>query len=467
MLRRILQSPATYFVLAGLLVLLAIASQFEVRLPTQPKGSPADLARLRERDDVNVLFILIDTLRADRLGAYGYPRDTSPWMDALAHFGVRFERVVSQSTWTKASMASLWTATHPRRNGVLRWGHGLPAEAPMPAEIFRDAGIRTAAVFRNGWVAPNFGFAQGFESYVRPASQKAVKMRRRTRAHERLEGSDEDVTLPAIEFMRTYADQRFLLYLHYMDVHQYTYDEESARFGNSYSDGYDNAIRWTDRNVAALLAQLDALELRDKTLVVIASDHGEEFLEHGNEGHAKALYRETTEVPLILGLPFRLEPGIVVPSVVQNVDIWPTILDLLGLPPLQGADGRSLVPLIEAAAGMGDEAGAGLAFAQLDRRWGQPDEPSLPLLAVTEGRYRLIVPLNEGESAGKLELYDHGDDPNEQRNRVEDLPEVKARLEAHLAEYLGRPAASWGTPLEVEIDDLEMGQLRALGYVVR
>jgi len=471
MLRRLLDSPRTYYLLAGILLVVAVLSQFEIRTPARPDGREAELAALRTRDDVNLLFILVDTLRADRLHTYGYARETSPWMDELARTGVRFARVLSQSSWTKSSMASLWTGTYPVRNGILRWGHGLPEEAPLPAEQLQEAGFRTAGIFRNGWVAANFGFGQGFQGYIRP--QPSVAPGKRTpRSHERLKGTDEDVTQTALEFMRTYGDERFLLYLHYMDAHQYTYTEISALFGTTYSDAYDNAIHWTDQNLGALLLELEALGLRDRTVVVVASDHGEEFLEHGREGHAKSLYGEVIEVPWIVSLPFRLEPGVVVETTVENLDIWPTLLDLLGAPALPQADGRSRLPLIEAAlrgtpeAAPSSEEDAPIAFSQLDRRWGFTEGAAQPIIAVTQGPYRLIV-REDPEGSREVELFDHRVDPGEENDIAADNPEVTERLEKEVAAYLARPPLEWGAPLEVEVSDLERGQLQALGYVVR
>ncbi len=143
------------------------------------RGTLEDVRTLHERTDLNVLFILVDTLRADRLGAYGYERDTSPVIDELARTGVRFAHHVSQSSWTKCSMASLWTGVYPNRTGVLHAQHGIPESAVLPAEIFREAGYRTAAIWRNGWIAPNFGFAQGFEIYLSPAGGMVPDPRRR------------------------------------------------------------------------------------------------------------------------------------------------------------------------------------------------------------------------------------------------------------------------------------------------
>ncbi|MBW2387823.1 MAG: sulfatase-like hydrolase/transferase, partial [Deltaproteobacteria bacterium] len=135
---------------------------------SRPVGSIEDVAKLRDRDDLNVLFILIDTLRSDRLGSYGYSRDTSPFLDRLADTGVRFGRHLSQSSWTKASMTSLWSSVYPWRTGVTRFDHIIPEDAELAAETLQRAGFRTVGIWRNGWVSPSFGFQQGFDVYSRP-----------------------------------------------------------------------------------------------------------------------------------------------------------------------------------------------------------------------------------------------------------------------------------------------------------
>ncbi|UCF41665.1 MAG: sulfatase-like hydrolase/transferase, partial [Gemmatimonadota bacterium] len=214
----------------------------------RPHGTLEDVLALRERGDLNVLFILVDTLRADRLGVYGYERDTSPHLDALAATGIRFAQQVSQSSWTKCSMASLWTGLYPARTRVLRAYDVLSEEARMPAEIFQEAGFRTAGIWRNGWIAPNFGFSQGFEIYLSPSPDRGgrARMRRLENPNIFIQGDDGDVLDSALEFLRAHGHERWLLYLHMMDVHQYAYSEETALFGTDYSDSYDNAIRWVD-----------------------------------------------------------------------------------------------------------------------------------------------------------------------------------------------------------------------------
>jgi arylsulfatase A-like enzyme len=286
---------------------------------------------------------------------------------------------------------------------------------------------------------------------------------RRERPTVGVAGTDQDLVRSAIELLRTHGEERWFLYLHLMDVHQYVYDEEAALFGTTYSDLYDNSIRWVDRVLASLIGVIDARGLREKTLIVVAADHGEAFGEHGREGHARDVYGEVTTTPLVLSLPFRLEPGIVVEAPTENVDLWPTLLDLLGLPPLEGADGRSRLPEILAAArGEPVPARDGARFAHIDQSWGRNAQAPRPMVAVSEGPYRLVL----RAAAGSAELYDRVSDPREQRDLGEAQPEVLARLTALANAYLERPPAPWQTAPDVELDASELERLRALGYAV-
>jgi arylsulfatase A-like enzyme len=435
--------------------------------PRRP-GTLQDLLALRERRDLNVLFVLVDTLRADRLHSYGYERETSPNLDALAATGIRFARQVSQSSWTKCSMASLWTGLYPVRTRVLRAYDALSPDARMPAEIFQEAGFRTAAIWRNGWIAPNFGFSQGFEIYLSPRSQR----RDRARIHRvenpniSLQGDDADILVSALEFLRGYGHERWFLYLHLMDVHQYAYSEESALFGTDYSDSYDNAIHWVDSLLGHLFDELVERGLRERTVIVFAADHGEAFGEHDGEGHARNVYGEVTQTPLILSFPFRLEPGVVVQARSENVDLWPTVLDLLGLPPLPDPDGRSLVPEIVAAVkGETPSEGDGRAFAQIDQSWGQTQKRPRPMVAVNDGRWRLIY---RAVAPRRSELYDKAEDPLEQRDLAGEQPEQAEALIQEAGAYLQSRPPPWGEAApNVEIDEMQLDQLRALGYGVR
>jgi arylsulfatase A-like enzyme len=457
------------WLLALAVIAIAFLSTFvEIRLPgrwdRRPQGAVDDIARLRDRDDVNVLFILVDTLRAERLGSYGYERDTSPVLDELARSGVRFGRHLAQSSWTKASMASIWTGLNPVRTGITRYDHVLPEAARMPAEILHEAGFQTIGLYRNGWVAPTFGFDQGFDVYQRPGASPLPPNVRRENPTLSERGTDEGLVEAAVEFLRVSGRQRWFLYLHLMDLHEYIYDAESALFGSSYSDIYDNSIRWTDGSIEILLETLSERRVLENTLIAVVSDHGEAFLERGFEGHARRVYRESTEVPFLLSLPFRLEPGVVVTARTQNVDVWPTIFDLLGLEAPQGIDGRSRLPdILSSASGRALDDESQIAIADLDQNWAKRGTDPLPTIAVVKGTLRYV---RVEHAEGRLEqLLDASDDPRELRDLAAEQPETLERLRAAADDYYETEPA-WGEVPTREIDELELNLLRALGYQI-
>jgi arylsulfatase A-like enzyme len=469
MSERLLHKRWPWLTAAALVVGVYLASQ-AIRFgggDPRPAGDASDIERLAERSDVNLLFVLVDTLRADRLGAYGYARPTSPTLDILAGSGVRFAHQLAQSSWTKCSMASLWTALYPARNGVTRFNQVIPQEAKLPAEILGEAGFRTAGLYRNGWVAPNFGFAQGFEVYDHPAPQPIPPSVRRQNPTLKEAGTDDDVVDAAIEFLRVNGAERWFLYLHLMDVHEYTYDEDSAVFGTSHSDIYDNSVRHLDWVVDRLVAHLARSGLLERTLVAVTADHGEAFGERGFEGHAREVYRETTEVPWILAFPFRLEKGAVVDARTRNVDIWPTLLELLGLPPMANADGRSRVPEILAAArGEPAPADAEAAIAHIEQRWGQPIDPKSPSVAVAQDGLRYVAIHGAHSRSVREQLFDAKSDPSEMRDVLAERPEEAARLRKAADEYLATQPVWDAAPPTLELDEIQLNQLRALGYAV-
>ncbi len=466
MLRRsLLYAGIALFLIAGFFL-----TQFQIRPDARPIGRGEDLIRLAERDDLNVVFILIDTLRADRLGAYGYERPTSPMIDHLADTGIRFANHLSQSSWTKTSMASIWTAMYPIRTSILRFDDAIPDSAVLPAEMLKDAGFLTAGIWRNGWVAPTFGFEQGFEVYHRPNVGAPLDEVRRENSnpYAKLAGSDQDATDGVVEFVRTNKSDRFFLYVHYMDAHQYLSDEESARFGTSYSDLYDNSIHWTDRQLAQVIAILDETGVREKTLIVIASDHGEAFQEHGQEGHAKDLHREVIYTPWLISLPFSLERGIVVDAMTENVDVWPTLLDLLGEPGIEGADGVSRLPEILTAAGVRDGvepvAAPRPSYAQLDRTWGKSGAEAEPVIAVTLADRRFM---RASGSRPGAKLFDTASDPQEKQDLLGQGPVDVQSFDDLIDRYRALPEPAWRKDMvEVELDEMEKGQLRAIGYAI-
>jgi arylsulfatase A-like enzyme len=280
-------------------------------------------------------------------------------------------------------------------------------------------------------------------------------------------GTDVDALDAAVEFLRIYGRERWFLYLHLMDVHEYVYDEDTALFGTGFSDVYDNSIRRVANILDRLLGHLAHGGYLDKTLIVVGSDHGEAFGERGLEGHARFVYRETTEVPFIVSFPFRLQPGAVVDVRTRNVDVWPTLLDLLGLPALEGADGRSQLPVILAAArGEPVPDDGAPAFAHLDTNWGQREREPSPTVAVAEGDFRFVsVPVPQGPL--REELFDSGSDTGELHNLIDERPAVAERLRALARGYLENSETPWGGETQtLEMDEMQLNQLRALGYAV-
>ncbi len=462
---RLLDQRWPWLVAAGAIVLVFISTFVEIRLPVanrdpRQRGSVEDIARLRDRGDVNVLFILIDMLRADHLGSYGYSRDTCPTLDRLAGSGVRFAAQSAQSSWTKASMASLWTAFYPARTGITRFDHVVPEDALMPAEILARAGFQTVGIFRNGWVAPTFGFAQGFSTYQH--SHTATPARRVENPTITELSTDEGAVEAALEFLRINGSRRWFVYLHLMDVHEYVYDEESALFGTTHVDIYDNAIHHTDSVIGVLLDYLAEDGYLDHTIVAVAADHGEAFGERGFDGHAREVFRETTEVPFIVSFPFRLEPGLVLHQRTCNVDIWPTLLDLVGLAMPADVDGRSRVPEILALArGEFPPEAPHAAIAQLDQNWGRPGTQSQTMVAVIDDEHRYV---RIDQPKERVEhLYDRRDDPAELRDRRDEQPEELARLQKIASDYL-ETKPPWGAAPTREVGELELNHLRALGY---
>jgi arylsulfatase A-like enzyme len=432
----------------------------------RPIGTADDIAALSQRKDLNVLFVLTDTLRASRLHTYGYGRPTSPFFDVIASQGLRFGRHLSQSSWTKCSMASLWTALYPQRDGVTRFDDVISPQAKTAPEVFHDAGFRTAGIWRNGWVESYFGFDQGFDVYMRPNYHGVPAEVRRANPTAIDRGTDLDVIETAGEFLRVYGRQRWFLYLHLMDVHEYTYLPESAQFGSDYTDIYDNAVLHVNQVLDVLLRDLYDGGYLDHTLLILASDHGEAFGERGSEGHARNVYPEVTEVPLVIGFPFRLAKPAVVHQRTANVDLWPTVLDLLGLPPLEGADGRSRVPEILAAARgePGPEDGT-TAIAHLDQTWGQRVPTRAPNVQVQEGNLRYLM-FGAPDGSAREELYDVQRDARELEDQAEAEPEAAERMRAKAKAYLAlRPPWKDSAP-KLHMDEIQLDQLRALGYAV-
>ena len=309
------------------------------------------------------ILISIDTLRADHLGLYGYDRETSPFLDSLGARGAVFENAVAQVPGTLPSHMSMFTGLYPTEHAVFPPSAVLSSEIATLPELFRAAGYRTGGFTEGGFVDGAFGFSRGFEVFDDQASR---------------ETSDIETTLAkGIEFLDSLDDtEQFFLFLHSYVVHdpyqppaayrplfwqdpvpdafeptgpnlvavnrgRLRLDEEGARYFEAL---YDAEIRYMNDALEDFFQGLDRLGLLDVSTVVLTSDHGEEFLEHGKVVHEQ-IYRETLHVPLVV-----LHPGVRegrrISQLVQTIDIAPSLLELAGIEPAVEFSGRSWVPLL-------------------------------------------------------------------------------------------------------------------------
>jgi arylsulfatase A-like enzyme len=428
----------------------------------------------------NVLLISIDTLRADRLGAYGYALPTSPALDRrLASAGVTFTDVYSQSPKTTPSHMTMLTGLYPCVHGVQLWWGTAPAHRLNPAvhtlaEMLREAGYATAAFTGGAHLDHTRGFDQGFELYedIGYETQLGHALRWLKHHHRRkfflffhtYRVHDPYVPPPALvrQFGEGYRGP-VLDAVNRLRTDASTYDERSRLFWASVDPRDPAAVRFVSRLYDAgirdmddvvltgLLDALDRFGLADDTLVVFTSDHGEAFGEHGHFLHDD-VYRGTVHVPLVLRFPGRLPPGRRVAARARLVDVTPTILDLLGLPPEPGLQGRSLVPLI---------GGGGVGFDAVSEH-GRPGSGAEEVCVRRGALSYLVGPAGEA-------LFDLASDPGETNNlaaaRPAALAALRTEVEAWRAECARLGAVLGPKDAGVAPSTERLRQLRALGYV--
>lgn len=395
----------------------------------------------------NVILIVVDALRADHLTHAAYSRNTSPFLDKLTTRGVVFERTISQSSWTKTSLPSLLSSLYPEAHGVRRVEDVLPNSVQLLPELLKKHGYRTFGIHGNPWMEERFGFNQGFDEFIFK--------------HWYKETLDARVlNEQALRWLDKESERPFFLFLHYMDVHSpWRPPKEFDIFGPEGVDQYDASILFVDSQIGALYEDLEKRGRADDTWVIITADHGEEFLEHGNErwGHGVTLYQEVLRVPLIFHHPSEAASGKRVSQQVRLIDIAPTILDLLRIPIPEEMDGVSLArDVVEAAQSERKDL---LAFSQVGLNDAAPDKN---LIAVTTPEHNYILDLVSGEE----ELYDLNLDPEETRNVATSNPAVARRFREEILRFRRIQMAKRSTIIEgVEIDDDLREQLRSLGYL--
>jgi len=421
--------------------------------PGEEPSSDAPAPPVDRSLPLNFVVITLDTVRADALSAYGQKFPSSPRMDGMAAEGLLFEQALASAPSTLPSHASLFTGKHPYAHGVRsNFGYSLPEENVTFAEVLSSRGYRTAAEVAAPVLASGRMLGQGFASYRDPAETETLleRLDAEEAGRKRLVRPAEEITTAGLDFLRQNTDRPFLLWLHYFDAHR-PHNPPPA-FGRQIPESpYHAEIARIDHSVGLIVDEIQRLGMRERTLVVVTSDHGEGKGDHGEESHSFFVYDSTIRVPLIFWGADLVPRGYRVPSLVRLVDVAPTLLDLVGAPLPADMQGVSLRPLLQ-------NPGLDLALTG----YGESIEPAVTfgsstLRFIREGRWKYIHKLEP-------ELYDIVADPAEADNLADRQPERLAKLKARLTELIDaappRPAGS-----EVAIDQETLNQLLALGYV--
>ena len=411
----------------------------------------------------HVVLIVIDTLRADHLGIYGYDRGTSPRLDAFARDAFVFERAISNSSWTRPAVASLLTSQTPFEHGIHRESrkHTLAEGIPTLQRVLRDRGFRTAAFLTNAHYKA--GLDRDFDELWHGRAPA---------------GEVYDEVLARLDEL---GEERLFLLVHNIDPHDSFVHREgfSTRPASStlrhtsrllsarrrgflfedpvitplgadelgeLRDNYDGEIRYVDHHIGRFLDALAQRGLAEETVVVITADHGEEFFDHGSWWHGGTLYRELLHVPLMIRVPGmgagRLDEW------VAGIDVLPTVAELADARAPPSARGRSLVPLLR---------GEPLAPRAILSATGMRRRGVLASVVV-DGHKLIRSP--EGETIGVFDLVR---DPAERVNLKDDV-ELERRLVAALSRSRAIAPAERGRPMELDASEREA--LRALGYLV-
>lgn len=443
--------------------------------PTEPAPStPAEPCRPR-----NLILISVDTLRADHLGAYGYERDTSPFLDELASRGVLFERAYATASWTVPSHASMMTGLYPRDHGMRRSGRrvrtAIPGDVETLAERFQKSGFATAGYSNMLYLSTRNGFDRGFDSWTeRGAAMGNV-------------GSMPALSFEVLDWIDEHRDDPFFVFLHVYDVHtryqpldKYrdmfvgTYDgpaidgdekplvahragaaelgsEDAAHLVNL----YDAEIRQLDSGMRRFFALLSETGVLDDTAVLITSDHGEEFYEHGDFLHGRTLYEELVRIPWILVGPC-LPAGVRVSEPVSLVDVVPTSFGLMGV----GEAGAGVSGMDVSGWWQGESADVPRPIFMEGDQW-NARRPGEFGRAVVSGDRKLYLRGRTGHES-KTELYDLRKDPFEQDDLIA-RGETDAELAASLEAFMAVPERAG--PAIPPPERSEVQRLRALGYI--
>ena len=393
----------------------------------------------------DVFLITLDTLRADRVGAYGYRGARTPALDRLAKDGILFRQAFTPSPITNSSHASILTGLNPSFHGVTDFGVPLGSGKQTWAEFLKERGYSTGAfigavILDSKTLAP--GFNQGFDLYFdfpeKPPASRWGRVERRA----------ADVAAEARKWLLSNRTAPRFVWIHFYDPHD-PY-EAPAPFGEKYrNQPYDGEVAYTDSVLAQFLGLLDKQGAYDNALIIAVGDHGEGLGEHKEDTHGIFLYDSTLRVPMIVKLPGRRQAGKVVETAVRTTDLLPTVLDLLGIRSKAEFQGASLRPLWE-----GNDSAERPLLAETDypQRFGWA-----PLRAIRTSQHKFM-------EAPRPELYDLGADPGENRNLYEPWAAIVQELREKLAKFHAA-APKPQQPAAGAVGEKTIEHLRALGYL--
>jgi arylsulfatase A-like enzyme len=458
----------------------------------------------------NVLLYVICTLRPDHMSLYGYPRDTTPFLKGFGASGVVFEDAQSQAPWTKPSVASLMTSLHAATHGLVNDTDTIPKRAATLAEQLRAAGYVTASIVANPFAGRNSGLERGFDYMM----EYPVVQRNRTDAADR--GTDSAAINRAIlPWIEKHRDEPFFLFVQSTDPHapyrppadeeaRFANPSQTAVFNRNYAklrdiraygggatvtraemrgkgidpevyrkqaiDRYDAEIAHNDASVHQLIEKLKTTGALENTLVVIASDHGEEFWEHGYGAHGHSLYSELIHVALLFWNPRLLPNARRIAEPVQLIDVMPTLLELANVPVPAGLQGQSLAPLLRGQAFTRTTAiaAAKLALPRARPGGGVPENLT-DTFARIEGGWKLLYrPQAARARLKEIELYDRKTDAAESNDLSSGRADVAGKLKSELAAWLegqARARKQVGPGGAAKLDAQTLERLRSLGYV--
>ena len=427
--------------ITGWMVLRPATSASGTSLGRLPAGiAPADL---------NLLVITLDTTRADRIGAYGYASAATPVLDRLAREGVLFEQATTSAPITLPAHSTIFTGRFPPAHGVRDNGGFYldPAQLTL-AEMLRERQVRTGAFVAAYVLDAKWGLDQGFDTYF----DNFDLSKYRGISLGDIQRPANEVVDEALAWLDGARGSRFFGWLHLYDPHT-PYEAPEPYRSRFEGRPYDGEIAFTDAQVGRVVEYLERHGLLDRTVVVIAGDHGESLGDHGEEAHGFFIYESVLRVPLLVRAPYASMRGRRVADPVRTIDVLPTALDLLGVPAPPSVEGRSLAPLMTGQVpGLDLEAYAEATYPLHHFGWSD-------LRALRSGRFKLIA-------APRPELYDLQNDPAEARNLFEERRSLGDNMLARLQE-IERAMSTEGVSTEPtpEIDPDARERLAALGYV--